>query len=129
MKIKIGRYRIHKFLNFNLPTINKSTRVTRKTVAEIDHILINSFVNTIFKTEILKTGISCHFLICYFSQNSLPRKHRDKITFIYKRTNNCEHPIKSFQQKLHEIGWNKIQTLRNPSKAHKTFLTKNCHFI
>ena len=69
-----------------IPTINKPTRVTRKTTAAIDHILANSFINTAFKTAILKTDISDHFSICYLSQGSLPQESKDENTFIYKRT-------------------------------------------
>ena len=65
------------------PTLNKSTRVTRKTAIAIDHILTNSFIDTLFQTTILKTDISDYFPICYFLQNSLPQENKDKNTFIY----------------------------------------------
>ena len=57
-----------------IPTINKPTRVTRKTATAIDHILTNSFIDTVFKTAILETDISRHFPICYLSQDSTTRK-------------------------------------------------------
>ena len=47
-----------------MPTINKATRVTNETETAIDHILINSYTATIFKTAILKYDVSDHFPIC-----------------------------------------------------------------
>ena len=57
---------VHNFLiliyqNGVIPTINKPTRVTRKTATAIDHILTNSFVDRVFKTVIFKSNISDHF--------------------------------------------------------------------
>ena len=49
------------YQNGMIPTINKSTRVTRKTATAIDHILTNSFVDRVFKTGIFKSDISDHF--------------------------------------------------------------------
>ena len=42
-------------------TINKPTRVTRKAVTSIDHILTNYFTGTVFKTVIFKSDLSDHF--------------------------------------------------------------------
>ena len=49
-----------------ITTINKPTRVTKKTATEIDHILTNSFVENTFKTAIIKSAVSDHFPICIF---------------------------------------------------------------
>ena len=46
-----------------VPTINKPTRVTNKTISAIDHIITNSIYNNNFKTGIIKTDISDHFPI------------------------------------------------------------------
>ena len=59
----------HNFLNLLyenglMPTINKPTRVTRKTTTAIDHILTNQFININFKTAIFKADISDHFPVC-----------------------------------------------------------------
>ena len=48
-----------------VPTINKPTRVTNKTISAIDHIIINSIYSNDFKTGIIKTDISDHFPIIY----------------------------------------------------------------
>ena len=53
------------YRNGMIPTINKPTRVTRKTTTAIDHILTNSFTDTVFKTAIFKSDISDHFPICF----------------------------------------------------------------
>ena len=49
-----------------IPTINKPTRVTKKTATAIDHIITNSFVENTFKTAIIKSDVSDHFPICIF---------------------------------------------------------------
>ena len=48
-----------------VPTINKPTRVTNKTISAIDHIITNSIYNNDFKTAIIRTDISDHFPITY----------------------------------------------------------------
>ena len=48
------------------PTINKPSRVTKKTATAIDHIITNSFVENTFKTAIIKSDVSDHFPICIF---------------------------------------------------------------
>ena len=49
--------------NSFIPIISKPTKVTRKPATIINHNLINLFVNTNFKTFILKIDISDHFPI------------------------------------------------------------------
>ena len=49
-----------------IPTINKPTRVTKKTATAIDHIITKSFVENTFKTAIIKPDVSDHFPICIF---------------------------------------------------------------
>ena len=55
-----------KYRNRMIPTINKPTRVTKKTATAIDHIITNSFVENTFKTAIIKSDVSDHFPICIF---------------------------------------------------------------
>ena len=54
------------YQNGMIPTINRPTRVTKKTATAIDHILTNSFVETVFKTVIFKSNIFEHFPVCFF---------------------------------------------------------------
>ena len=53
-----------------IPTINKSTRATRKTAKAIDRIFTNCFTETFFKTAIFKSEISDHFPICFLAPSS-----------------------------------------------------------
>ena len=46
-----------------VPTPNKPTRVTNKTISATDHIITNSIYNNDFKTAIIRTDISDHFPI------------------------------------------------------------------
>ena len=46
-----------------VPTINKPTRMTNKTISAVDHIITNSIYSNNFKTGIMKTDISDHFPI------------------------------------------------------------------
>ena len=50
-----------------IPTINKPTRVTRKTAMGIDHILTNCVTETVLKTAIFKSYIFDHFPICFLA--------------------------------------------------------------
>ena len=59
------------YRNCMIPIINKSTRVTRKTTTPIDHILRNSFTDTVFKTANFKSDFSDHFPICFMIPYSM----------------------------------------------------------
>ena len=61
---KVQRFFNIVYRNGMISTINKTTTVTRKTTPAIDHILTNSFTDTVFKTAIFKSNISDHFPIC-----------------------------------------------------------------
>ena len=74
----------------SIQTVNKPTRVTRKTTTIMDHILTNSFANTNFETFIFTIDISDHFLICFL-----------KATYITKRVIN-NNVIKMFNQELYK---------------------------
>ena len=93
-----------------IPTINKPTRVTRKTATATDRILTNSFVDRVFKTVIFKSDISDHFPICFLSQNSLPKQINIKNT----------EPI----ELLNETKWDEIMSFQNPEDAYKAFLKR-----
>ena len=54
------------YQNGMIPTINKPTRVIKKTATAIDHIITNSFVENTLKTAIIKSDVSDHFQICIF---------------------------------------------------------------
>ena len=96
-----------------IPTINKPTRVTRKTATAIDHILTNSFCDTVFKTAIYKCYVSDHFPICFIIPS--PSKQ--------ERILNTKS-IELFKQKLYKTSWDELEMSQNPDQAYKTFLTK-----
>ena len=66
---------------YNFLNLSELSSVSRKTATSIDHILTNSFIDSVFKKAILKTDISDHFPICL----SLPRENKAKNTLIYKK--------------------------------------------
>ena len=77
-----------------------------KTTAAIDHIPINSFVDTDFTSTIFKTGISDHFPVCLLLPLPSIAKSENETTFIHKRTFNYLS-VEMFKQKLNEIKWEK----------------------
>ena len=72
-----------------LPTINKPTRVTRKTATAIDHIITNDYIESLFKTAIIKSDISDHFPICIFFPSNTSSTE-NQINYQYKRTINSK---------------------------------------
>ena len=67
-----------------MPTMNKPTRVTRKTAAVNDHILTSQFINVNFKTGIFKTDIQDHFPVCLII-SSTEKLVENKHTYVYKK--------------------------------------------
>ena len=83
-----------------IPTINKPTRVTRKTVTAIDQILTNSFIDTTIKIGIIKSDVSDHFPICLFIPSEKVSVENE-IVYLYKRIINDER-IEVSPQNLYE---------------------------
>ena len=100
--------------------INKPTRVTNKTATAIDHILTNSYTETIFKTAIPKCDVSGHSPICLIIP-SLKFSSKNKDIYIYKRSFN-EQSIINLKKKHFQIDWREIETLQNPRDAYTYFL-------
>ena len=88
------------YQNGMIPTINKPTRVSRKTATAIDHILTNSFIDTTIKTGIIKSDVSDHFPICLFIPSEKVSVENE-IVYIYKRIINDER-IEVSTQNLYE---------------------------
>ena len=103
-----------------IPTINKQTRVTRKTTTAIDHILTSSFNDTVFKTAIFKSDISDHFPIYFIIPSSMRQTSNTKNTVIFKRVFDTES-IELFKQKLYETNWDDIEVSKTPMKRIKVF--------
>ena len=102
-----------------IPTIEKPTRVMRKTTA-IDHILTNSFIDSVFKTAIFKSDVSDHFPICFIIPSSMIQTNNTKNTIIFKRAFDTES-IELFKQKLYETNWDDIEVSQNMMKRIKVF--------
>ena len=86
------------------------TRVTNKTATTIDHILTNSYTETIFKTAIFKYDVSDHLPICLIIP-SLKFSPKNKVNYIYKRSFSEQYI--NFKNSLVEIDWQEIETLQN----------------
>ena len=119
---KVRNYLNLIYQNSFLPTVNKPTRVTRKTSTIIDHILTNLFVNTNFKTFIFKIDISDHFPICFLQPTSRPREENE-VTYITKRVIN-NNAIELFKQELYKTSWDDVINNKNPSDAYNYFSHK-----
>ena len=119
---KVRNYLNLIYQNSFIPTVNKPTRVTRKTSTILDHILTNLFVNTNFKTFIFKIDISDHFPICFLQPTSRPRE-QNEVTYITKRVIN-NNAIELFKQELYKTSWDDVINNKNPNDAYNYFLHK-----
>ena len=105
-----------------VPTINKPTKVTRKTAAAINHILTNHFIDVNFKTAIFKTDISDHFpvsIIISLKEILVENKY----FYVCKRLT-TDDAVERFNQALYEFDWVEIETCDNPSECYKLFFKK-----
>ena len=102
-----------------IPTINKLTRVTKKTPTETDHIITNIFVENTFKTAIIKLDVSDHFLMCIFipSTNLFTR---NDVIYQYKKIINDEK-VEAFLQNLYQHDWLTIKTHQDANEAYNNF--------
>ena len=102
-KKKVLRFLSSTFQYNMIPTINKLTRVTRKTVTATDHIITNTVISGIqHRSGIIKTDILDHFPIVYALSTCEKSKPEDKARFIYK----CiygEEQIELFKNELSQI--------------------------
>ena len=105
-----------------IPTINRSTYVTRNTVTAIDHIITKTVISGIkHRSDIIKIDISDHFPIVFPVNTNEKSKPEDKAQFIYKGFYG-EEQIKLFKYELSQIEWkNIIKTLDNPKTAYEKF--------
>ena len=104
-----------------LPTTNKPTRITKDTISAIDHIIINSIINSEFKIAILAGDISDYFPIIYAIELKVKR-NISKTQFLYKRIIN-ENLIKAFKRILHEVSWEVIRNIEDAIESYRKFTT------
>ena len=90
-----------------IPTINKSTGVTRNTATTIDHIITNTVISGIqSRSGVIKTDISDHFPIVFPLNTCERSKPEDKVQFIHKCIYGGEK-IELFKHELSQIEWKK----------------------
>ena len=103
-----------------IPTINKPTRVTQKTTTAIDHILTNSFPDTVFKTANFKSDVFYHFPI-YFMIPSSMKQATQKIPSYLKEylTKNQLSYLKSIKS---------IKSTKSTKRQTSDFLLLRCFY-
>ena len=83
-----GNKKLQIFVNlvfcFGMVLVNKPMRVTEQTGSAIGHFIANSITQTGFKSGIIKTGISDHFLFFFCCCKYIAEKSNAKMEFIYK---------------------------------------------
>ena len=107
-----------------VPTINKPTRVTNKTISAIDYIITNFIYNNDFKTAIIRTDISDHFPITYtFKLRSCmcSENHQKKNRYLHKRIIN-ESSKATFKHRLRKTSWEAVKGLDNPNESYVKFI-------
>ena len=64
-----------------IPTINRLTRATINTATTIDHCITKTVLETEFKSGIIQTDLSTHFLIIFGlkTSESMSEKHNECI--------------------------------------------------
>ena len=102
-----------------VPTTNKPTRVTNKTISAIDHIITNSIYNNDFKTAIIRTDITDHLPIIYAFKlrSSMSSENHQKIRYLHKRIIN-ESSNATFKRRLCKTSWDTVKGLDNPNESY-----------
>lgn len=109
---------VNTLLQHNLiPTINRPTRITKKTVTLIDNIITNDFSN--ISTGVIKSDVSDHFpnyLICEKEIDT-----SSTVTKIIKRSIN-KTTIKKFYKTLSASNWELVTNNDSPEHSYNVFI-------
>ncbi|XP_065677391.1 uncharacterized protein LOC136092773 [Hydra vulgaris] len=99
---------IDKLLQHNvIPTINKPTRITKKSSTLLDNIITNNFYNNYISTGIIKTDLSDHFPTFLITNNITINNSSSKF-IIYRRQIN-KYSLQKFQNLLkYNVDWDLI---------------------
>ena len=103
-----------------IPSINKPTRVSKKSATCIDHITTNSFLKHNIQIGIVKSDVSDHFPIFMISTTRIintPTKEE----FVFRRKIN-DHSIKLFKNSLKNRNWEDITNTSDPNEVYDKFL-------
>ena len=103
-----------------MPVVNKPTHVTKNTATAIDHIFINSVTTTKFKTGIIKSDISDHFLIFFVADYNIHIKEA-KERFIFRR-DLSDISVEKFKYKLRTVSWDSITNSSDTNKSYDNFI-------
>ena len=111
-------------LEYNLiPTINKATRVTKKSSTLLDNIITNNFHNSRFKTGIIKTDLTDHFPIFLISDSVTLNNATHKSTVFMRQIN--ESSIGQFKHLLNNyVDWNLVLQSHDVNNAYDLFLNQ-----
>ncbi|XP_065681444.1 uncharacterized protein LOC136095124 [Hydra vulgaris] len=99
---------IDKLLQHNvIPTINKPTRITKKSSTLLVNIITNNFYNNYISTGIIKTDLSDHFPTFLITNNTTINNNSSKF-IIYRRQIN-KYSLQKFQHLLkYNVDWDLI---------------------
>ena len=117
--------KVQNFLNIMfghsmMPVINKPTCVTKNTARAIDHIFINSFTTSKFKTGIIKSDISDHFPIFFVAHYNIHIKET-KERFVFRR-DLSDISVEKFKYKLRTVSLDSITNSSDTNKAYDNFI-------
>ena len=105
-----------------IPTINKTTRVTKHTATAINNIITNCIINRDFKSAIVKTDLSDHFPIIFINElTRVPTPTDDMEKYVCKQ-DFIENAFNCFKQALFETSWNSVKNLKQTNEAYNKFL-------
>ncbi|XP_065640491.1 uncharacterized protein LOC136073066 [Hydra vulgaris] len=111
-------------LEYNLiPTINKATRVTKKSSTLLDNVITNNFHNSRFKTGIIKTDLTDHFPIFFITESVTLNNATHKSTVFMRQIN--ESSICQFKNLLNNyVDWNLVLQSHDVNNAYDLFLNQ-----
>ena len=107
-------------INFSLsllPTINRPTRISERTVTLIDNIYTNSKLSDNYKSGIILSDLSDHYpiFLLHLTETNI---HQDN--YITYRTNTIDNKT-TFESKLDNIDWNPILSNKNTQSSYDSF--------
>ena len=110
------------FESSTIPTLNKPTRVTKRTATAIDNIITNCIINSNFKSTIVKTDLSDHFPIIFINEPIwVPNPINDIEKYVYKQ-DFTKNAFNRFKQALLETSWDSVKNLKQANEAYNKLL-------
>ena len=110
------------FESSTIPTLNKPTRVTKRTATAIDNIITNCIINSNFKSAIVKTDLSDHFPIIFINEHMRVPAPADDIENCVYEQDFTENALNCFKQALFKTSSDSVKSLNQPNEAYNKFL-------